>query len=128
MKALICGALAAVIVTAASAAEDIHSASFVLRYCKLAPAEAAANVSNTWLNGRCNGMVQGIIDTFRFIRGAEILMPNSSLCADIPIGVDPKEVSNEIAKLAEKYPDAASGIPFTTFVMTVLPRAWPCKK
>jgi hypothetical protein len=46
MKAMICGALIALTVATAHAAEDEQSADFMLPYCRLTPKEMTADIKN----------------------------------------------------------------------------------
>jgi hypothetical protein len=62
------GALMALMVTAANAAEDLKSANFVLPYCKLTKEEACANTTNAMSWGRCSEIIRGLIEMFGLLQ------------------------------------------------------------
>src|SRR5260370_12637206 len=60
MKAIICGAVMALIISTANAAEDTHSTNYILPYCKLTSDQVADSPSQSYLLGRCAGLVEGV--------------------------------------------------------------------
>jgi hypothetical protein len=58
---MLLGALTALMVTAANAAEDVNTANFMLPYCKLTREEASANTTNAMIWGRCSGIIHSLI-------------------------------------------------------------------
>ena len=59
MKAIICGALLALMITTAAAAEDMESANYLLPYCKLTEAKALSRNAAYHL-GRCYGIIETV--------------------------------------------------------------------
>jgi hypothetical protein len=114
---------AAMIATAAVAEEDVESASFLLPYCKIAPAQAA---NKAFLVGRCYGLVQGIADALGLMKEAsgERLNP---LCAEKPKGTTTDQAVKVVVKYGDAHPDQAHA-PFTVIAALALTEAWPCKK
>src|SRR5258705_10822203 len=53
MKAIICGALMAPLISMAHAAEDTHSANYLLPYCRLTSDQLRDRPSNADVLGRC---------------------------------------------------------------------------
>jgi hypothetical protein len=60
MKAIICGALLALTITTANAADDLDRANYLLPYCKLTATERLANTENAHFNGRREAIVQTV--------------------------------------------------------------------
>src|SRR5260370_33290553 len=60
MKAIICGGLTALMISMVHAAEDTHSASYMLPYCKLTSKQLVDSPSQSYLLGRCAGLVEGV--------------------------------------------------------------------
>src|SRR5258708_39014443 len=72
MRTIICGALLALMITTANAAveEDVHSAHFMLPYCKLTSKQTMANTMNALIYGQCFGVVSGIVMMAELLRQA----------------------------------------------------------
>jgi hypothetical protein len=117
--------MALMIATAAVAQEDTESASFMLPYCKLAPAQAAGKA---FLAGRCAGLVQGIADTLALVKEAnsasDKLMP---LCVDRPKGANTDQAIKLVVKYGDAHPEQIHA-PFTVVATLALIEAWPCRK
>src|SRR5258708_29745989 len=60
MKAIICGGLTALMISMVHAAEDTHSTSYMLPYCKLTSEQLVDSPSQSYLLGRCAGLVEGV--------------------------------------------------------------------
>src|SRR5215831_6845185 len=88
MRAIICGTLLALTVTAATAAENTHSADYLLPYCKLTADQVADNPSNSYLVGRCAGLVEGVINMSGLLKAmqtvGDIQHLDPLLCAAVP--------------------------------------------
>jgi Rap1a immunity proteins len=115
--------MASMITTAALAEEESESASFLLPYCKVAPAQAA---NKAFLVGRCVGLVQGIADALGLMKDAsgEKLNP---LCVDRPKGTSTDQAVKVVVKYGDAHPEQ-SHAPFTVIAALALTEAWPCKK
>jgi hypothetical protein len=124
LKVIIRGILTAILLTTAAAAEEeVESASFMLPYCKIAPAQAA---NKAFLVGRCAGLVQGIADALGLMKDAsgERLNP---LCLDRPKGTTTDQAVKVVVKYGDTHPEQ-SHAPFTVIAALALIDAWPCKK
>ncbi len=131
MKALaICGALLALTVTAAKAAENTHSANYILPYCKLTADRVVDNPSNSYLAGRCAGLVEGVINMSGLLRAMHTLgdIPNLDplLCAAVPEEVTIEQALTVVVRYGETHPREGP-LPFTVLVLDALHDAWPCK-
>ena len=73
MKAIICGALLALTITTANAADDLDRANYLLPYCKLTATERLANTENAYFNGRCEAIVQTVSAVLGMLKHAEAL-------------------------------------------------------
>jgi len=115
--------IAGMITTAAIAEEEAQSASFMLPYCKLTPAQAAGKA---FLAGRCVGLVQGIADALGLMKDAsgEKLNP---LCVDKPKGTSTDQAVQIVVKYGDAHPEQ-SHAPFTVVAALALTDAWPCRK
>jgi hypothetical protein len=109
--------------TAAAAQEDTESASFLMPYCKLAPAQAG---NKAFLAGRCAGLIQGIADTLALVKGADgnKLTP---LCMDRPKGANADQAIKVVTRYGDAHPDQLHA-PFTVIAALALTEAWPCRK
>jgi hypothetical protein len=124
LKVIFRGILAAMMITTAAVAEEeVETASFLLPYCKIAPAQAA---NKAFLVGRCYGLVQGIADALGLMKDAsgERLNP---LCAEKPRGTTTDQAVKVVVKYGDAHPDQAHA-PFTVIAALALTEAWPCKK
>jgi hypothetical protein len=124
LKVIFRGILAAMMITTAAVAEEeVETASFLLPYCKIAPAQAA---NKAFLVGRCYGLVQGIADALGLMKDAsgERLNP---LCAEKPKGTTTDQAVKVVVKYGDAHPDQAHA-PFTVIAALALTEAWPCKK
>jgi hypothetical protein len=126
MKAIICGALMALVITTANAAEeDGNSANFMLPYCKL----SSANNKDAAIHGRCFGMVEAINATFKLMRSAAAVgkgRVDPALCIDIPDAVTNEQAVRVVVKYGEAHPERTRNS-FTLFAVIALIDTWPCK-
>jgi Rap1a immunity proteins len=122
MKAIICIALMAPTITAASAAEkDLSSANFFIPYCRLTSKEALASATDAFYQGQCFGMVRAIR------AAAEAMRTQQALCTDIPGNVTLQQLVNAVVRYGEAHPDQAQQ-GFEAFTFRAIRDAWPCPK
>ncbi len=132
MKTAICGALIGLMITAASAAveEDVHSAHFMLPYCKLGSKQTMANSKNALIYGQCFGMVSGIVMMIELLRQAEAsgqAQIDPALCTDIPRNIAMEELVRVVVKYGSTHPDQTNER-FEVLAFTALRDTWPCHK
>ena len=129
MKAIICGALTALMIGMAHAAEDTHSTSYMLPYCKLT-SEQLVDTSQSYLLGRCAGLVEGVSHMAGLLRAmrsvGDIPHLDPLLCAAVPEQVTIQEVLKVVVRYGETHPKEGP-LPFTVLVLDALHDAWPCK-
>jgi hypothetical protein len=122
MRTIICGALMALVITTANAAEkDVSSANFFIPYCRLTSKEALASATDAFFQGQCFGMVRAIRVT------AEIMRTQPALCTDIPGNVTLQQLVNTVVKYGEAHPDQTDE-GFEVFTVRAFHEAWPCQK
>jgi hypothetical protein len=124
LKVVVWGIVMAIMFTAAGMAqEDTESASYLLPYCKLAPAQAGNKAYHV---GRCIGIVQGISDTLGLVKEAnsDKLTP---LCVDRPKGVNTDLAVKIVVRYGDAHPEQTHA-PFTVVAALALTEAWPCKQ
>ncbi len=130
MRAAICGGLLALTITTANAAENTHSANYILPYCKLTADQVADNPSNSYLAGRCAGLVEGVINMSGLLKAMHTLgdIPNLDpfLCAAVPEEVTIEQALKVVVRYGETHPREGP-LPFTVLVLDALHDAWPCK-
>ena len=130
MKAIICGALMALVTSTANAADETHSANYILPYCKLASDQVVDNPSHSYLFGRCAGLVEGVLDMAGLLKAMQTVgdIPHLDplLCAAVPEQVTIQEVLKVVVRYGESHPREAP-LPFTVLVLDALHDAWPCK-
>jgi hypothetical protein len=130
MKAIICGALMAVMFSSVHAAEDTHSANYMLPYCKLTSDQVIDSPSHSYLAGRCAGLVEGVINMAGLLKAMQTVgdIPHLDplLCAAVPDQVTIQEAVKVVVKYGETHPKEAP-LPFTVLVLDALHDAWPCK-
>src|SRR5262249_49518188 len=130
MKSIFCGALIALTVTTAHAAEDEQSADFMLPYCRITPKEMTADIKKAANHSRCAGIVEGISQMFRLLEEAQAagsVQLNPLLCTSIPTGITTEQLVNVVVKYGETFPELTHR-PFTVLAMSAMRVAWPCKK
>jgi hypothetical protein len=132
MKAIIYGALMALIITAANAAEeDIHSANYMLPYCKLTLDHVVDSSHNSYLLGRCAGLVEGVSHMAGLLKAMQTVgdIPHLDplLCAAVPDQVTIQEALKVVVRYGETHPKETHQ-PFTVLVLDALHDAWPCRK
>src|SRR5258706_10391301 len=130
MKAIICGALMAPMVSMAHAAEDTHSANYILQYCKLTSDQVVDSPSQSYLLGRCAGLVEGVSHMAGLLKAMQTVgdIPHLDplLCAAVPEQVTIQEVLKVVVRYGETHPKEGP-LPFTVLVLDALHDAWPCK-
>jgi len=132
MRTIICGALMALTITTANAAaeEDVHSAHFMLPYCKLTSKQTMANTRNALMYGQCFGVVSGIVLMTELLRQAEAsgqAQLDPILCTDIPGDTTIERLVNVVVKYGATHPDR-SHERFEALAFSALRDAWPCRK
>ena len=130
MKAIICGALMALVISTANAAENTHSANYLLPYCKLTSDQVVDSSSNRYLVGRCAGLVEGVRNMAGLLRAMQTVgdIPHLDplLCAAVPEQVTVQEILKVVVRYGETHPKEGP-LPFTVLVLDALHDAWPCK-
>jgi Rap1a immunity proteins len=132
MRTIICAALMGLMITTANAAveEDVHSAHFMLPYCKLTSKQTMANTKNALIYGQCFGMVSGIVTMMELLRQAEAsgqAQLDPILCTDIPGDATIEHLVNVVVKYGSTHPDQThERLEF--FAFKALHDAWPCKR
>src|SRR5258708_26868310 len=108
MKAMICGALIALTVTAANAAEDEQSADFMLAYCRLTAKEMAADIKKASNYSRCVGIVEGVSQMFNLLKAAqaaETVQLDPRLCTSIPAGITKEQIVDLVVAYGRTFPE-----------------------
>jgi hypothetical protein len=124
LKVVVWGIFMAFMFTIAAATQEgTESASFLMPYCKLAPAQAG---DKAFLAGRCTGLIQGIADMLAMMREADGDKP-TPLCMDRPKGVNADEAVKVVTRYGDAHPDQLHA-PFTVIAALALTEAWPCGK
>ena len=123
-------ALTALMITAANAAENEHSASFMLLHCKLTSGQAVATY-NPYLYGRWFGLVEGVINMSGLLKAmhtvGDIPHLDPLLCAAVPEQVTVEEALKVVVMYGETHPKEGP-LPFTVLVLDALHDRWPCQK
>jgi Rap1a immunity proteins len=132
MKTTICGVLIGLTITTANAAveEDVHSAHFMLPYCKLNAKQTMANTKNALIYGQCFGIVSGIVMMIEVLRQAEAsgqAQLDPILCTDIPGSTTIEQLVRVVVKYGSTHPDQTHER-FEVLAFNALRDAWPCKK
>jgi Rap1a immunity proteins len=132
MRTIICGALIALAITTANAAveEDVHSAHFMLPYCKLSSKQTMANAKNALIYGQCFGVISGIVLMEVLLRQAEAsgkAQLDPVLCTEIPGDTTIEHLVNVVVKYGSAHPDQTHER-FEVLAFTALHDAWPCKR
>jgi hypothetical protein len=116
--------------TDAHAAENTHSANYILPYCKLTAGQAADNPSDSYLVGRCAGLVEGVINMSSLLKAMQTVgdIPHLDplLCAAVPEHVTIEQALTVVVRYSEMHPREGP-LPFTVLVLDALHDAWPCK-
>jgi Rap1a immunity proteins len=130
MKAMICGALIALTVTTANAADDEQSADFMLAYCRLTAKEMTADIKKASNYSRCVGIVEGVSQMFNLLKAAQAagtVQLDPLLCTSIPAGITKEQLVNVVVAYGETFPELTHR-PFTVLAISAMHVAWPCKK
>jgi hypothetical protein len=132
MRTIICGALTALMIAMANAAveEDVHSAHFMLPYCKLTSKQTMASAKNALIYGQCFGMVSGILWMVVLLRQAEAsgqAQLDPILCTDIPGDSTNEELVDVVVKYGAAHPEQGHER-FEVLAFNALRDAWPCRK
>jgi len=129
MRTVVYGALTVLMITTVNAAENEHSASFMLPHCKLT-SDQAVDTYNPYLYGRCVGLVEGVINMSGLLKAMQTVgdIPHLDplLCAAVPEQVTIQEVLKVVVTYGETHPKEGP-LPFTVLVLDALHDAWPCK-
>jgi hypothetical protein len=119
---MLLGALTALTVTTANAAENAANAGRFLPECKA----YLDNPSGTSLQGFCGGMVVGIA-----LIAGPLFAPGQSRdterCMDIPEGITNRQLIETVVRYIEARPQRW-GEQFRVLTIQALFDAWPCKK
>lgn len=132
MRTIVCGALTALMIMTANAAaeEDVHSAHFMLPYCKLTSRQTMASSRNALIYGQCFGMVSGILMMVEVLRQAEAsgkAQLDPILCTDIPGNATIEQLVNVVVRYGAAHPDETHER-FEVLAFNALRDAWPCRK
>ena len=76
------------------------TASFLLRFCKLKPAEAFTNPNAAYFHGRCIGVLENLK-----LMTEMLPQQNSSVCTKIPAGTTLGQMRDVVVKYAEEHPN-----------------------
>ena len=121
MKAIICGALMALSVTAASGQENPANAGRFLPECKA----YLNNTSGTALQGFCGGMVVGIALIAQPLFGPGQAR-GTGRCMDIPENVTNGQLIETVVRYIEARPQRWAE-QFRVLAIQALFDGWPCK-
>jgi Rap1a immunity proteins len=132
MRTVIYGALAALMITTANAAvqEDVHSARFMLPYCKLSSRQTMATAKNALIYGQCFGTISGIVMMTELLRHAQAsgqAQLEPILCTDIPGDTTIEHLVDVVVKYGLTHPDQTHER-FEVLAFSALHDAWPCKR
>jgi hypothetical protein len=132
MRTVIYTALAALMITTANAAvpEDVHSAHFMLPYCKLNSKQTMANAKNALIYGECFGIVSGTVMMIELLRQAEAsgqAQLEPILCTDIPGNTAIEHLVDVVVKYGATHPDKMHER-FEVLAFTALHDTFPCKR
>jgi hypothetical protein len=120
----------ALMITMAHAAENTHSANYILQYCKLTSDEVVDSPSQSYLLGQCAGLVEGVSHMAGLLRAMQTVgdIPHLDplLCAAVPEQVTVQEILKVVVRYGETHPREGP-LPFTVLVLDALHDAWPCK-
>jgi len=129
MRAIVCGALLVLGIAAANAAENTHSADYMLPYCKLTSNRVAESSHDSYLHGRCAGLVEGVIHMASLLKAMQTVgdIPHLDplLCAAVPDQVAIEQAIKIVVNYGETHPREGP-LPFTVLVLDALHDAWPC--
>src|SRR5262249_40985619 len=131
MRAVVCTALLVLGITTADAAENTHSANYMLPYCKLTSNQVVDSSLDSYLRGRCAGLVEGVIQMAGLLKAMQTVgdIPHLDplLCAAVPDQVTIEQAIKVVVSYGETHPREGP-LPFTVLVLDALHDAWPCKK
>jgi hypothetical protein len=130
MQQMLLGALMVLAIAAANAAEDTHSATYLLPYCKLASDRTVDSPSSSYLIGRCTGLVEGVINMAGLLKAmqtvGDIQHLDPLLCAAVPDQISIQDAIKAVVRYGETHPKEGP-LPFTVLVLDALHDAWPCR-
>jgi hypothetical protein len=131
MRATICGALLALTITTANAAEEgTNSADYLLPYCKLTKEQVGSSARDALNVGQCIGIVEGVSQMFQLLNEAQAVgtvQLDPLLCTSIPVGITTQQLVDVVVKYGEIFPELTHR-PFTVLAMSAMRVAWPCEK
>src|SRR5262245_7833857 len=120
--AIICGALMALTITAAGAAEDINSANFMMPHCRSFLASEHSSPQ-----AFCLGVVRGIVFIGSILRDQVMAEGDRRLpCIDPPSGVTFRQSVQVVVTYIDARP-ARLHEHFGVLALEALRSAWPCK-
>ena len=119
-------------ITTANAAvqEDVHSAHFMLPYCKLSARQTMANAKNALIYGQCFGMVSGVVMIIELLRHAQAsgqAQVDPILCTDIPGNTAVEHLVDVVVKYGLAHPDETHER-FEVLAFAALHDAFPCNR
>jgi hypothetical protein len=126
MRKMLLGALAALAITTANAAEEEYknSANYWLPYCKMTFKEAGATNTNSLGHGYCMGTLHGMTQMLAYAQ--ELKQVDPALCTTMPRSATPNQLLNVVIKFADAHPEVTH-MPFITLAFVAIREAWPCK-
>ena len=131
MRVTICGALLALTITTANAAEEgTNSADYLLPYCKLTKEQVGSSARDALNVGQCIGIVEGVSQMFQLLNEAQAVgtvQLDPLLCTSIPVGITTQQLVDVVVKYGEIFPELTHR-PFTVLAMSAMRVAWPCEK
>src|SRR5215470_17101167 len=105
MKAIVCSAVLVLTITTADAAENMHSANYMLPHCKLTADQVVGSPSDSYLVGRCAGLVEGVINMAGLLKAMQTVgdIPHLDplLCAAVPEQVTIQEILRVVVRYGE---------------------------
>jgi hypothetical protein len=121
MRLMLLGALTALAITAANAAEDAASAGYMLPHCK-----ASLNYPpGTFIEGYCAGIVVGMVAVAQ-----PLFAPGQSRaaerCLDVPGNVSNSQLVEAVVSYIEARPQRMQE-QFKVLAVQALFDTWPCK-
>ena len=130
MRAIVCSALLVLGITTAYAAENTHSADYMLPYCKLTSNQVVDSAQDSYLHGRCAGLVEGVMQMASLLKAmqtvGDIEHLDPLLCAAVPDQVTIQQALKVVVRYGETHPKEGP-LPFTVLVLDALHDAWPCR-
>jgi Ssp1 endopeptidase immunity protein Rap1a len=132
MRTIFGAALMTMAIASANAAveEDVHSAHFMLPYCKLTSKQTMANSRNALIYGQCFGVMSGIVMMTELLRQAQAAGKaelDPALCVEIPGNTMILQLIDAVVKYGDAHPDQTRER-LEVVAFSALREAWPCRK